>query len=421
MQVSASAAVRANFHHLVFDVVWFGLAFAATSRFLSVFAIRFGANADVLSWMTSLPAIMVMISATFAAVWRQRFSHLASMNAMYWPDLLFRLVFILPALTPFLPAEWQTGWLIFSAAFPALGQGLGGVIFIVALNESIPKDQMVALIGRRSLAFNISLGICVLAYGAWLRMVSFPLNFQLMFVLAFVASLISKWHVHQVVPVVPATTSDAPARRNAPPPTHGPWRSPQFRTMLLAIALYHIAFFAAYAVIPLHLVRELGADEGFIAIFGLLELIGGALISTRGPQLLDRFGHRRMIAVAMAVTALSIALIAGAPSLPLTLVGALLSGAAWTMVGGLCTYGMYSEIVPQEFATRYSTAFHQVIGLAVFVGPFIGSYLAGVTTLSTVLWAGAALRLVASLTGQLVWGKPPASATGKVTPSAPTK
>lgn len=412
MQVSASATVRANFHHLVYDVVWFGLAFAATSRFLSVFAIRFGADADVLSWMTSLPAIMIMISATFAAAWRQRVAHLTSMSAMYWPDLVFRLVFLLPAFTPFLPAEWQTGWLIFAAAVPALGQGLGGVIFIVALNESIPKDQMVALIGRRSLAFNISLGLCVLAYGAWLRMVSFPLNFQLMFVLAFVASMISKWHVHQVVSVVPAIAPDAPATRDAPP-AHGPWRSPQFRTMLLAIALYHIAFFAVNAVIPLRLVRDLGADEGFIAIFGLLELVGGALLSMRGPQLLERFGPRRMIAAAMTVTALAIALIAGAGSLPLTLVGALLAGAAWTMVGGLCTYGMYSEIVPQEFATRYSTAFHQVIGLAVFVGPFIGSYLAGVTTLSAVLWAGAGLRLLASLTGLLVWGKRPAAAMVK--------
>ena len=33
---------RANFHHLVMEVAWFGLALATTSRFLSVFAIRLG-------------------------------------------------------------------------------------------------------------------------------------------------------------------------------------------------------------------------------------------------------------------------------------------------------------------------------------------------------------------------------------------
>ena len=35
---------RTNFNHWVIDIAWFGLAFAATNRFLSVFAIRLGAS-----------------------------------------------------------------------------------------------------------------------------------------------------------------------------------------------------------------------------------------------------------------------------------------------------------------------------------------------------------------------------------------
>jgi predicted MFS family arabinose efflux permease len=183
----------------------------------------------------------------------------------------------------------------------------------------------------------------------------------------------------------------------------GPWKSPQFRTMLAAISIIHIVFFAVYAIIPLRLVRDLGANEGFIAIFGLLELVGGALVSLRGTYLIERFGHRRMLTIALSITALAVAIVASASSLPLTLLGALLSGAAWTMAGGVVTYGMYSALTPAENSTSYSTAFHQVLGLSVFLGPFIGSALANSgADLATVLWVGAALRLAGCLAGGIV-------------------
>ena len=50
---------NANFHHLVMDVAWFGLALAASSRFAQFYAIRLGATPIELGWLAALPSLVL--------------------------------------------------------------------------------------------------------------------------------------------------------------------------------------------------------------------------------------------------------------------------------------------------------------------------------------------------------------------------
>jgi hypothetical protein len=68
----------------------------------------------------------------------------------------------------------------------------------------------------------------------------------------------------------------------------------------------------------------------------------------------------------------------------------------WTMAG-ICLFGYFSENAPPESLTRFTTAYNQVVMLAVFVGPLLGSQLAETPLgLTTVLALGAGLRLLAA-------------------------
>ncbi|MCA9907015.1 MAG: hypothetical protein KC519_00075, partial [Anaerolineae bacterium] len=110
---STLAVENANFRHLVADITWFGLAFTSTNRFLSVFALRLGASEADLGWLTSLPALLLAFSTTFALAWRAR--RRSTIDALALPGFIFRLVFLLPALTPLMPPPWQIPWLVLSA------------------------------------------------------------------------------------------------------------------------------------------------------------------------------------------------------------------------------------------------------------------------------------------------------------------
>lgn len=378
---------RSNYHHLVQDVWWYGLAFAATSRFLSVYAIRLGATPMELGLISSLPAIVLLFSSGLGG-WLARRSR-DTVKSIFWPAVGFRLAFLLPAFAPFLPADAQPAWLIASVALPAIPQGIAGVMFLVIMRSAIADNHVTSLLSHRMLALNVAIGLAALGFGVWLEQAPFPFNYQAMFVVAFFLSGMSTRHLMKI------RYEAKPVVLNAAKSGSGPWRSPQFRRVIGIVMATHIAFTAITAVTPLHLVDGLGASEGFLALFGLAELVAGATVALFTKRIVERLGNRGVIAAAMVGTSLSALVIALSPSLPLTLLAALLSGAAWTSLG-IALYGFFTANAPYEGTARYSTAYQQVIGLSMFIGPMIGSTLVtGGVQVVVVLLLGAGLRLLA--------------------------
>ncbi|MBL8131685.1 MAG: MFS transporter [Anaerolineae bacterium] len=386
-----------NYTHLVYDIAWFGLALAATSRFLSVYAIRLGATPVDLGWIASLPALVLMISASFGSRWLRRFKN--THDAMLLPGFGFRLLFLLPVFAPFMPPDIQPLWLIASVTLPAIPQGIAGVVFIIAMRNSIFDNHIPALLGRRALALNAAIGVGALGFGLLLEQVVFPTNYQLMFLTAFAFALVSMWHVNRLhILTEPQHTPAASSGEAASEPqSTSAWRNRKFRRVAFVTAVIHLAFFAIVPITPLYLVDRLGADEGFMALFGMLELLSGAIVSLVAPRLIRRIGAEKLIALAMGGTALAALAIAAAPSLPFTLIAAFLSGGSWTAAASVGLWSLYMERTPSEQPAKYSTAFHQAVGISVFIGPMVGSLLAshGVNLLLIIL-LGAVLRIIAA-------------------------
>lgn len=380
---------QANFRLLVLDIAWFGLAVPATARFLAVYAIRLDASAALLGWMAALPSLASLAASVATAWWRSRYP--TTLQALFLPALGFRLSFLLPAFTPFFPAKWQTMWLLVSAVLPAFASGISSVMFLVIMRQAVLPAQLTALLSKRSLAFNLTVAGATLGFGAWLKLAPFPLNYQVMYVVAYALSLLSFSFVLRVRPVIPA---DLPT---ADHPPQSPWHSPAFLRAAFVAAVVHVAFFSILAIIPLRLVDELGADEGFMSIFSVVELGAAAAFSAVTDRVASKLGNLNTIALGMAGTSLAGAVLALAPNLPLTLLSAALSGGMWTMAG-ICLFGYFSENAPPENLTRFTTAYNQVVMVAVFVGPLLGSQLAETPlSLTTVLALGAGLRLVAAM------------------------
>lgn len=381
---------RANFNHLVMDIAWFGLALAATSRFLSVYAIRLGATPVELGWITALPFIVLLGSNLLSTWWRRHFPD--SINALFWPALGMRLMFLLPALTPLFPPHLQPGWLILSAALPAIPQGISSTIFLVMMREAVPENTLTRLLSQRSLWMNVAIGAAALVFGFWLEQAPFPTNYQVMFLIAFLAALFSQIHVLRIR-VQPAPVVAQRRVVSAQPLRQGAFQ----RTVVIALII-HLSFFALIPVTPLHLVRTLGASEGFVALFGIAELMAAATVCMFTDRIIQRIGSRAMVGFAMLGTALAALILAGAHNLPVTLITGAISGASWT-AATIGLFGVFTDSthnVPMGEMTNYTIIYHQVIYLAAFVGPLIGSNLAHAgLSLVFVMVVGALLRLAA--------------------------
>ena len=382
---------QANFRLLVADIAWFGLAFAATSRFLSVYAIRLDATPLQLGLLTGLPALMWLGSSALSSWWSHRYPN--AIQAIRWPTLGMRLVFILPLFAPFLPAQFQVLWLILATTLTAIPQGISNVIFMDMFRKAVPNpDRMTALLARRSLFFNIVLAAAALGYGLWLEAGPFPINYMIMFALAFGAAYMSYRAVMRIrIPDEPRVESVAPRVR--------PWSRPEFRQVAMAAFVIHLAFTSINAIIPLRLVQELNYNEGFMALFGLVELGAAALISLVAARAARAFGSQGLIAVGMVGTGLAAALLAFSSNPVLILIGAGISGAAWTLAAMIGLFRFFTERAPTgEGSVQYAAAYNQSIGVALFAGPMIGSAMAtsGISLVGVLLFGGV-LRFASAL------------------------
>lgn len=388
---SAQNVEQSNFNILVFDIAWFGLALAATSRFMSLYAIRLGANPLELSLMASLPGIMLLISTGLTTWWRRR--HHETVQSMILPGVGFRLVFLLPAFAPMLPADLQPMWLILAVTIPALPQGIASAIFIVAMRETVSQSRFPSLLSKRSLALNITVAIGAIAFGLMLEYLPFPINYQLMFLIAFVFALISQWYVANLRILFP----EEPTSIQSEAPATSIWRSRAFMPVAFVAFITHVAFFSIVMVTPLRLVEQLGAGEGFMAMFGLAELAAGATVTVFSTRILERLGTQATIALSMMATALAALIIATAPSIEWTLIAAAFSGGGWT-VAALGVFSFLFERTPKEGSTQSSMAYQQVLALGIFIGPLIGGALVDWNiSVIDVMLLGVFLRLVAGI------------------------
>jgi predicted MFS family arabinose efflux permease len=384
---SIEAVEQANFNHLVLETIWFGTAAATTNQFLSIYAIRLGATPLQLGWLSSLPSLVLLASTWLATGWRNRSDD--SAQAILLPSLGRRLAFLLLALTPFLPPGWQIAWLIFSVSLPAIPQSIVAIINATLWREAVGDHRLTRLLSRRSIGSDMAVGVSGLAFGLWLERTPFPVNYQVMYSVAFVLALMSLWHLNRI-----RIVSSAPAQTAELSVTH-PWRSSGFQRVFMVTAMAYIAFYAMKPVIPLRLVNELGAAEGFMAVFESIRLVASITIALFTHRIVRRIGNQTMIALAMMILTAAFLTMALAPDLTIALLPAALAGAGWTMVS-IGLFGFLAENTPAD--THYTTAFQQTAYLAAALGPMIGSTLADRSTgLLSVLLIGAALQFLAGV------------------------
>ncbi len=382
---------KANFRHLVADIAWFGLGFPVLASFFAVYAIHLGATPLEMGLLSSLPAIFMLLSSTLSDWWRRRFDD--SVRAVALPTLAMRVRLLLFAAVPLLPEAWRVPALITIASLVALPMGVSSIIFLVMMREAVSDSQITALVSRRLMVFNLAIAASTLLIGLWLENTPFPANYQAVFVVSFLFMLVSFWHVTQVRVIYPTPVPN----QAIPPSAARSWRAPDFRGVALLIGALFVAFFSIVPVVPLQLVHGLGASEGFVAAYSLLELLGGATVSAFANRLIRRHGHHAVITLGMVGTGLAAVILAAAPALVFTLPAALLSGAAWTLTD-ICQFSFFSRNTTPENRQSRTRAYYQVLAIGTFIGPLVGSTLANLgLSLATVLLVGAGLRFLAGM------------------------
>ncbi len=396
--MQASDIYRANTRHFYLEILFMGVAFALDWYFLGVFAIRLGATPVQLGALSSLRALMLAIGSGASSRWQGRFDNVV--KAIRFPTFIYRVIlYLLVAFVPFLP-DFKVDALVALVAIAALPQGIAQGVFLNMIRSAVSEHQLARVVSFRMVLMNVMILFCVIIFGQLLERIAFPVNYQIGFVIAFVASLFSWWNVQQV---------RVPNRIPASYPTHGKapavnvWKHPVFFRFAVIVVAINVSVFMAAPLVQLHLVRNLNASDTWISIFGLCEMAAGALITLRMDWLIARFGTSGLITAMTFFTFVQTLALGLITTLPPFIGAQLFFGAGWFGLG-VVLYNRLVEVAPGDNFAPYAATYQMLINASLFVGPLIGTFMIeNIMTLPAALIVVAACRFAA---GVVTWAIP---------------
>jgi MFS family permease len=367
--------ITGNSWYLCMDICW-ATVFHSAQTFNAAYAIRLGAsNADI-SLLVSVPAltaVLVLLPAGRFLQSRQR-----PQKWLLASVFIARAGTLLAVVVPWLHIGGITQGtllviLLIMLSIPGHFFNLGIIPFLA---QAVPEQHRASTFAARNALAGAILAVCCSLFGLWLSREAFPLNYQVMYALALLVSLVSLHYLSKVK----VLKTPVPA---APIMAGKIWRSSvrqwaallatmaavrDFKRHLVNTLLYSIGIWAAGPLYVLYYVRGLQASEAWLGTFGAI----GSLSTIGGYILWRRFIARYSEPTALKLTIVAMGLyplLAGLfPSLTFILVVAAINGVITAGVN-LSHFTTLLKVIPADKHHDYTALYLTLLNIGAFVCP----------------------------------------------------
>lgn len=375
---------RRNERLFILQAMWVMPFVVIQQQYVPVLATRLGASPLLLGVLTSGSALALTIASVLARSYLQRAPN--AMRALIAPVFLSRLSLLLIPLALLLPG-YRAEALVAAALAINLIIGVVQVTFFAFLPKVTLAERIAVLMGGRWTALGLAMAIGTPAMALILDRMDMPANYFAACGVAIAAGIVEIFTFGAVKPM-PAPAKP-PARQSAAGDLRDILKHAPAARYLLVTLLTQLALNAPAPLIPLKLVRELGASDTdygwYITVYWLALAAMGAVI----PRLVRRFGNPRLFALGGAGIGVQMLVLALAQGLPLTWVAGAIGGLASGLFQ-VTAFGLVVENAPPERYESFVSAQLSVSNFAIFAAPLLMSGL-----LSAGLSVGAGLIVCA--------------------------
>ena len=369
---------RNNTRFLYLDVTFWGVTNGIAATFTTVFALRLGASDQQVGFISALPALVYML--WYIPAGRLVESRSSIKKTAQWSIFLFRLQYLVIVLVPFLPAAWRVNVLLAAIMLAGIPLCIANVAITNILADVIPPAQRPHVISRRSILTAIMTALTAALAGKLLDMLPMPVNYQWMFVIAFVFGNLSLLAFSRLV------VTDAPPKsafslhaRDFVQQTRETLTivraTPDFmRFTLAAVALYTGLIFP-WPLFSLWWVNGLKASEGLIGLIATANMLVSIGSNFVWARIAEKKGNRFCMLVGFAGVTLMPAINAILPSAQWLL---LTESFAGLVVPGM-TLGIFNtmlEVCPTERRPAYIAVYSAAINAPTFFAPILATTIA---------------------------------------------
>ncbi len=398
---------RINFRNVQIDAIGVGLANAA-SPFLPVFLTHLNASSFQVSMLTSMPAMTGLLLAIPLGRFLQK-----QTNIVKWFSIARLLVIACYALTGIvsflIPRDVLVNSILTIWAIATLPQTVVAITFSVVMNSVAGPNRRFELMTRRWSTLGLTTTIVVLALGQMLDRVIFPLNYQLMFIAMSFGGLISFYfssHIKIPPQSVPIIQTNKSIKIQFKEITSLVLKEKPFISFISKRFIFFAGSAMASPLIPLYLVRVVGATDGWISIINTSQ----TAILVVGYFLWTRFGKKRGVRPVLVWTTLGLSLYPFLIALTRsTWQIALIAGFAGIFQAGLdlVFFDVLMQTVPPEYGALFVGVAQSMQYLATIVSPVIGTLIADTWSLPVGLMIAALIRFAGFLAFFFSKEKPP--------------
>ncbi|HQY90032.1 MFS transporter [Caldilinea sp.] len=418
------AELQPRFHHLYWDIAWFGLVAGTTLAFLNVYAARLGASAFQIGMLTAGPALINLIFTLPAGRWLQA---RPIGQSVFRAALATRGVYLIYALLPLLlPPGAQVQVLIWGTLLLTIP----GVALVIGFNAlfaaSVPLEWRAYVAGRRNAMLSVVYIVTSLVAGYILQNTPLEVGYTLIFGIGLVGAVMSTYHVSRLRDVSELPGDEPQRIRQIIGDTAQPGGvragqgvgqrvsiAPRVFTrgrnllradvvqghygwVLFALFGFHLAQFMPVALFPLRWVDQLGFKDMDIAIgtavFHASVLVGALQLD----RLTRRHGNHRLAVIGVALLSTYPLFTAFMPNLFFYAVTSLIGGLAWGLVGGALPNYLLEKVPPND-RPAYLAWYNLALNAAIFLGALLGPLMANWFNLQIALVLAFVFRLASAI------------------------
>lgn len=397
-----------NAWFLVVELFWAAIM-GSIATFNAAYVIRLGADNFQVSLLSSAPALLAALISIPAGKFFERRS-----KRMPWimgSLLIYRAGFLLVAAVPLMSfIGIQPGLLavliIILIGAPAHFFNVG---WIAMLGETIPEGKRAAVFAARNITNQVTVGVVVFLCGLWLTRFAFPINYQSLYLIGFVAAMISSAYLFKLtVPDSMAIPRVQPEKRRRP--VGEMLRSaksaltdhPTFLRITINTLLHGFGVWMAAPLYTLYYVRELNATESWLGLNGTIASLGTIVGFSLWRWLISKWGEPISLKRTIVLIGLYPVLVGLTPSLPLILVYGVING---LIVPGtnLSHFNMLLKVTPPEARPTYTAIYVTIMNIGAFVSPLISIAIADTIGLAPMLVVAGVLSMIGSTS---FWWRP---------------
>ena len=368
-----------NAWNLYVEIFWSSVLGSAAA-FNAVFAVRLGATNVHIGLLNSIPALLAVLVTIPAGRFLER---RAQRKGWVLGSLaIHRAGYALVALMPWLPTAGLNLGAVVVALLIAMSIPVHffGVGFNSMLADVIPEQRRAAVFATRNIIGSGMASLGVFLAGQWLDHIAFPLNYQVMFMVGFLTSMLSLYYLLKIQvpdsplapPAVRLTRSLHDQRQTLRQAMRD---NSEFVRITVDTLLYGLGAWTASPLYILYFVRALGASDAWIGLHGTIANVSAITGYALWRWLMGRWGESKTLKRTVLGAGLYPLFVGLSPVLTPILFAAGLNGLIAPGIN-LSHFNTFLKVCPEARRPSYIGLYPTIMNAGAFICPLLGVALA---------------------------------------------